>query len=182
MIVESLINGLKEEPIKLKDETVESDNPYLPKLYMCGIWVGAKGTGKTWSLVRLLKHYENSNILDKKGRKHTMRTILFCPTGNSDFNKIYETLDSLDKENDVILDYSDEKLLDVLEEIANEEKEIKDYYKYLKAYNKFKSDKKLKDQDLLRLNDYDFEDPFNSKDFKLTWSEMIKHLKGLTEN
>jgi len=52
MIVESLINGLKEEPIKLKDETVESDNPYLPKLYMCGIWVGAKGTGKSWSLVR----------------------------------------------------------------------------------------------------------------------------------
>ena len=44
---------------------------------MCGIWVGAKGTGKTWSLVRLLKHYETSNILDKKGRKHTMRTIYF---------------------------------------------------------------------------------------------------------
>lgn len=175
MIVESLINGLKEEPIKLKDETVESDNPYLPKLYMCGIWVGAKGTGKTWSLVRLLKHYENSNILDKKGRKHTMRTILFCPTGNSDFNKIYETLDSLDKENDVILDYSDEKLLDVLEEIANEEKEIKDYYKYLKAYNKFKSDKKLKDQDLLRLNDYDFEDPFNSKDFKMPKPKYMQY-------
>ena len=175
MIVESLINGLKEEPIKLKDETVESDNPYLPKLYMCGIWVGAKGTGKTWSLVRLLKHYESSNILDKKGRKHTMRTILFCPTGNSDFNKIYETLDSLDKENDVILDYSDEKLLDVLEEIANEEKEIKDYYKYLKAYNKFKSDKKLKDKEVLHLNDYDFEDPFNSKDFKMPKPKYLQY-------
>ena len=152
MIVESLIKGLKEEPITLKDETVESDNPYLPKLYFCGIWVGAKGTGKTWSLTRLLKHYEASNILDKKGRKHVMRTILFCPTGNSDFNKIYETLDRLDKENDIILDYSDEKLLEVLDGIAQEEKEIKDYYKYLKAYNKFKNDKKLKDKHLLLLD------------------------------
>ena len=52
---------------------------------MCGIWIGAKGTGKTWSLVRLLKHYEDSPIIDKKGRKHEMRTILFCPTGNSNF-------------------------------------------------------------------------------------------------
>jgi hypothetical protein len=58
MIVESDIKSLKEETINLKDETVESNNPYLPKLYMCGIWIGAKGTGKIWSLVELLKHYE----------------------------------------------------------------------------------------------------------------------------
>ena len=92
-----------------------------------------------------------------------MRTILFCPTGNSDFNKIYETLESLDKENDIILDYSDERLLDVLEQIAMEEKEIKDYYKYLKAYNKFKNDKKLKDKDLLLLDNFDFEEPMKIK-------------------
>jgi hypothetical protein len=47
---------------------LESTNPYLPKLYVCGIWtrIGAKETGKTWSLVRLLKHYEDSPIIDKK--------------------------------------------------------------------------------------------------------------------
>ena len=33
MIVESEIKSLKEEQVKLKDETVESSNPYLPKLY-----------------------------------------------------------------------------------------------------------------------------------------------------
>ncbi len=43
-----------------------------------------------------------------------MRTVLFCPTGNSDFNKIHTTLESLDQENAVILDYSDDKILDVL--------------------------------------------------------------------
>jgi len=48
-----------------------------------------------------------------------MRTILFCPTGNSDFNKIYTTLDSLDQEKDVILEYTDDFLLSVLDEIKN---------------------------------------------------------------
>ena len=128
MIVESLIKGLKDEPITLKDETLESTNPYLPKLYMCGIWIGAKGTGKTWSLVRLLKHYEESPIIDKKGRRHEMRTILFCPTGNSNFNTIYKSLKTLDQENDVILNYSDSTLLSVLEQIAQEEEEINIYF------------------------------------------------------
>ena len=31
MIIESEIKSLKEEKVNLKDETVESTNPYLPK-------------------------------------------------------------------------------------------------------------------------------------------------------
>ena len=160
MIVESEIKSLKEEKVNLKDETVESNNPYLPKLYMCSMFIGSKGSGKTYSLVSLLKHYEKSSLLDKKGRKHIMRTILFCPTGNSDFNKIYTTLESLDQEKDVILEYSDEALLNVLDNIKSEEEEIKEYYKYQKAYNKFKSNEKLKDKHLLILDKHDFKDPF----------------------
>ena len=125
MIVESEIQALKQEKVILKDETVEISNPYLPKLYFCSMFIGSKGSGKTWSLVSLLKHYEKTTILDKKGRVHKMRTILFCPTGNSDFNKIYTTLESLDQENDIILDYSDDKLLQVLDDIAGEEKILK---------------------------------------------------------
>ena len=34
MIVKSEIKNLKEEHVKLKDESVESNNPYLPKLYI----------------------------------------------------------------------------------------------------------------------------------------------------
>ena len=120
MIVKSDIKSLKEETINLKDESVESNNPYLPKLYMCSMFIGSKGSGKTYSLVSLLKHYEKSSLLDKKGRKHDMRTILFCPTGNSDFNKIYTTLESLE-EKDIILEYSDEKLLQELDNIKSEE-------------------------------------------------------------
>ena len=70
MIIESKIESLKEQKVNLKDETVESTNPYLPKMYFCCMWIGAKGTGKTYNLVSLLKHYEKSQILDKKGRVH----------------------------------------------------------------------------------------------------------------
>ena len=166
MIVESDIKSLKEEQVKLKDESVESNNPYLPKLYTCAMFIGSKGSGKTYSLVSLLRHYEKSSILDKKGRKHQMRTILFAPTGMSDFNKIYTTLETLDQEKDIILEYSDEKLLEVLDNIKSEEEEIKEYYKYMKAYNKFKSNEKLKDKHLLILDKHDFKDPFI--DLKIT--------------
>ena len=167
MIIESNIKSLKEEKVNLKDETVESSNVYLPKLYMCSMFIGSKGSGKTWSLVSLLKHYERSAILDKKGRKHTMRTILFCPTGNSDFNKIYTTLESLDQENDVILDYSDDKLLDKLHEIEEEKKFIEEYKEYVtvwKKYMKIDEDMSLLTHDeLLILSKFDFTDPENMK-------------------
>jgi hypothetical protein len=40
-----------------------------------------------------------------------MRVIVFCPTINSSANPIYESLKHVD-ENDITLDYSDDKLLD----------------------------------------------------------------------
>ena len=81
------------------------------------------------------------------------------PTGGSAV-RAPQTLDSLDQEKDIILEYSDEKLLEVLDQMKSEEDEIKEYYKYQKAYNKFKSDEKLKDKHLLILDKYDFQDPF----------------------
>jgi hypothetical protein len=71
---------------------------------------------------------------------------------------IYTKLESLDQENDIILDYSDDKLLEVLDNIANEERDIKDYYKYQKAYNKFKYNEKLKDKPLLLLDQHDVQE------------------------
>ena len=79
------------------------------------------------------------------------------PTGGSAV-RAPQTLDSLDQEKDIILEYSDEKLLEVLDQMKSEEDEIKEYYKYQKAYNKFKSDEKLKDKHLLILDKYDFQD------------------------
>ncbi len=45
---------------------------------------------------------------------------------------VYTTFESLDQENDIISDTSDDILLD--DNIANGEKDVKDNYKYQKAY------------------------------------------------
>ncbi len=58
-------------------------------------------------------------MYDNEGHKLDMRVIVFCPTIMSTVNPIYDKLKYLD-EDDIILDYSDDKLLDKLDEIENE--------------------------------------------------------------
>ena len=60
-----------------------------------------------------------------------MRVIVFCPTILSVANPIYETLKYLD-DDDIIMDYSDNKLLDKLDEIEKEKEDIENYKNILK--------------------------------------------------
>ena len=91
-----------------------------------------------------------------------MRVIVFCPTIHSTANPIYESLKYLD-DDDIILDYSDYKLLEKLDEIEKEKEEIKEYKEYLtvwKKYMKIDEDMSLLSHDeLLILSKYDFTDP-----------------------
>ena len=91
-----------------------------------------------------------------------MRVIVFCPTINSSANPIYESLKHLD-ENDIILDYSDDKLLDKLEEIEKEKDDINDYNKYIIVWKKYlKIDENINlllPDELLILSKFDFRDP-----------------------
>ena len=64
-----------------------------------------------------------------------MRVIVFCPTIMSTANPIYDTLRYLD-EDDIIMDYSDNKLLDKLDEIEKEKEEIENYKKYVVVWKK----------------------------------------------
>ncbi len=51
--------------------------------------------------------------------------MLFCPTGNSNFNTIYKSLRSLDQTINVILKFQNQKLSIILVQIAQEEEEVK---------------------------------------------------------
>jgi len=139
-----------------------SINKDLPPCYFTSIFIGSKGSGKTYSVVKLLKNYEKYPIYDADGNKLTMRVIVFCPTINSSANPIYESLKYLD-ENDIILDYSDDKLLDKLQEIEQEKEDIQTYKEYLTAWKKYmKIDEDmslLSHEELLILSKYDFRDP-----------------------
>ena len=53
-----------------------------------------------------------------------MRVIVFSPTVHSAANPIYDTLKYLD-EDEIIMDYSDNKLLDKLDEIEKGKENIK---------------------------------------------------------
>ena len=93
--------------------------------------------------------------------KVTQSNPLFCPTAKSAANPIFQSLKSLQEE-DIILNYSDDILLDKIEEISIEKQEIEEYNKYIKAWEKFEKLEdidKLDDEDVLLLSRRGFTDP-----------------------
>ena len=160
MITETNLVNLDNKPIKVaKKSPPQSTNKDLPPLFFTSLFIGAKGTGKSYSLCKLLKFYESSDIIDNDGNKRIARIILFCPTANSEANPIFKTLKSLD-EDDIHTEYSDGLLTDVLEQIKEEYETINDYNEYIKAYYKYvKNYKLLNDKELTILHKYNFEKP-----------------------
>jgi len=160
MITEISLKELDNLPIKVhKKKPPQSVNKDLPPLFFTSLFIGAKGSGKTYSLVKLLKFYESSDTTDDEGNVRKMRTILFCPTANSVANPIYKTLKTLD-ENDIYTDYSDELLKEVLDQIDAEYNEINNYNNYKKIYQKYINNyKSLNDDDLEILHNYNFKKP-----------------------
>ena len=162
MIVENKLSSLNNNPIKVNKKPVpQSINKQLPPLFFTGIWIGSKGTGKTYSIVKLLKNYEQYPIFDNEKNKLNIRIILFCPTYHSSANPIFQTLRDLEEE-DVVLDYSDDKLLDKLHEIEMEKKEIEEFAEYVSAYKRFEKEheiSRLSPHDLVLLHQYNFEHP-----------------------
>ena len=132
MIQEYQIKGLNNEPLKVKKPNIpQSNNKDLPRFFFNMLLVAQKHSGKTFLLSKLIKNYQETKILDNEGNEHQIRIILFAPTAFSTSNTIYEKL-NID-ENDIHLDYSDMTLSLVLEQIKEENEEIKEYKEKNKA-------------------------------------------------
>jgi hypothetical protein len=160
MITETRLINLDNKPIKVNKKTPpQSSNKDLPPLFFTSLFCGMKGMGKSYSLCKLIKFYEDSDIIDADGNKRISRIILFCPTANSVANPVFKTLKSLD-EDDIHTEYSDELLSKVLEEIKDEYETINNYNNYIKAYYKYIKDyKSLNDKELSILHSFNFEKP-----------------------
>jgi hypothetical protein len=158
MIKEISIAGLNNDPIKVKKPNIpQSDNKDLPRFFFNMLLVAQKHSGKTFLLAKLIKNYQKTKILDNEGNIHKVRVILFAPTAFSESNKIYETL-NVDP-NDIHINYSDDQLLNVLDEIKQENDEIKEYIKKIELYEKFKKVKhvhELSDEEILELHMFKF--------------------------
>ena len=113
-IVEEQIEGLNNEPPVFKGLKYPiSKNIHLPKNYFILASIGQRGSGKSYSIVKTLSNMEKYGYYDNiTNEKVDIRHILFSPTFKG--NPIFSTLKYLDEEEDVINEYTDDKLYDVL--------------------------------------------------------------------
>jgi hypothetical protein len=111
-----------------------------------------------------LKHYETHGITTHDGIKSLpQRIILFSPTYEA--NPIFKNLKWLD-ESDVIPEYTDERLSDVIESIEYERLSTDAYHKQMALYDKYqraKSMDDLTDADILDLEKLSFLPPEKPK-------------------
>jgi hypothetical protein len=137
------IPGFDNKPIKFKDKNKypQSKNKALPYNFFTCLLIGMTGSGKSWTLVKLLKYYESEKIYNTEGDECPQRIILISPTYQS--NPIFNTLKNLDPDVDVYEDYSDKILADIMDDIAIVKKEANEYQKIVKIYKKFKKVKKI---------------------------------------
>ena len=108
-----------------------------PKNYFVALFVGARGSGKTYLLTKLLKTFEEKKCY-LNGVEIPQRIILISPTAHSDSNQIFKSLKNLDFDLDVITEYSDIILKDKMEEVKKELLESKEYKEYKRVWEKFK--------------------------------------------
>ena len=92
----------------------------IQRPFFTRMFIGSKNSGKTYGLVKMIKNYEEQPIKDSKGNILEIRTTLFSPTGKSEANPVYTLLSSLDFDNDVIDNYTDDKLIEKLNEIEKD--------------------------------------------------------------
>lgn len=171
MIVERKVDNIDDKPINIKKKNVpQSTNSSLPLLFNTQLYIGSKGTGKSYKLTSLLKLYENDKIKDEDGNEYEMRTILICPTAYSGANEVYKILKSLAPE-DIHLDYTDDLILKIIDDIKQKQTEYDKYLNYKKIYDKFNKINdvsKLNDEELELLESNDFTKPDIIKP-KITW-------------
>ncbi len=109
-------------------------NDNCPNFYFNLLSIASRCSGKTFSICQLIKHYEKHKLM-KDGNIHPLRTFLISPTLEA--NPIFHSLSSLDFDNDVYEDYSDEILTNILEDIEEKKKESDDFAEYVAFYKIF---------------------------------------------
>jgi hypothetical protein len=130
-----------------------------PRNYFVALFTGARGSGKTYLLTKLLKTFEEKKCY-KDDSEVSQRIILVSPTAHSDSNIIFKSLKNLDWDVDVITEYTDDVLKDKMEEVKADLLQSKEYKEYKRVWAKFKKEsvKKLTDDECELLMKYNFED------------------------
>jgi hypothetical protein len=142
-----MIKEIKLKHFDTNDPPKHESTPYpivndeLPKLFPCGAFCGAVGSGKTSQACRLLGKYIELGAKDPVTLKPLMqRCILFSPSIDSNpvWNAIPE--DNLAKA-DKISGYTDDKLKEIWDGIKLEKRLHEKYKLEMDLYNQMKRSK-----------------------------------------
>lgn len=169
MIIEKKLDGFQNQ---LKYDKLNYPQCTCGKcfqFYFNSLHIGARQSGKTYSVVQMIKHWEKNKIM-KDGQEYKLKTYLISPTIQA--NEIYQSLESLDMKKNAHDDYSDTLLLNILDDIKAEKKRYDKYLLYKKYYEKFnktpenKLEKLYDEQPELfeLLEQYNYENPKNIKE------------------
>jgi hypothetical protein len=134
MIIEKKLEGFHNTLVFDKLHYPQCGCGKCPRFYWNMLNIGSRGSGKTYTVVQMIKHYEKHKIM-KDGVEYKIRTHLISPTIQS--NEIYQSLESLDMKKDAHDDYSDTLLLSIIDDIKAEKKEYEKYLLYKIYYQKF---------------------------------------------
>jgi len=134
MIIEKKLEGFNNKLVFDKLNYPQCGCGKCPRFYWNMLNIGSRGSGKTYTVVQMIKHYEKHKIM-KDGVEYKLRTHLISPTIQA--NEIYQSLESLDMKKDAHDDYSDTLLLSIIDDIKAEKKEYEKYLIYKIYYQKF---------------------------------------------
>ena len=134
MITETPLSGFDNKLSYTKLNYPQCSCKKCPSMYWNMLSIAARQSGKTYSICKLIKHWEKNSIM-KDGEEYDVRTILISPTVQA--NEIYKSLKSLDFEKDVYEEYSDSTLLAIIDDVKQRKEEVEEYHEYVKYYKIF---------------------------------------------
>lgn len=169
-ITEKNLEGFKDKLSNSKLDYPKSNNENLFNLFFNMMAVGSRGSGKTYSVVKIIKEFEKSNLTSMQG-VHRVRTILISPTYEANKN-LWNNLKSLD-ENDVYETYTEDILQGIIDDIREIIDEVDIYNKYIYYYDLVDKTAKNDIDKLLKFNPeilpilqkYNYESPSKVKKY-----------------
>lgn len=158
------IETFDSKPIKHeKIHYAQCSDKNAPRCFFLSLFVGARNSGKTFGICKLIKHFEKHKVYTKNGDEVHQRVILFSPTVFA--NPILKALKHLD-DDDIYTSYSDEMLVQVVDDIKRERDETDRYHKELAVWKRFlrvKREEDLSPDDIYALNMMGWEAPNKPK-------------------
>jgi hypothetical protein len=133
VVVETKLEGFDNKLSFTKLNYPQCSCGKCPRFFWNSLNIGARGSGKTYTIVQMIKHYEKNKIM-RDNVVYKLRTHLISPTIQA--NEIYQSLDSLDMDKDAHENYTDKLILDIIAGIKERKQKYEDYLLYKKYYEK----------------------------------------------